>query len=365
MNGLSAVERAQLLQRPSPHERPVSSFNGLMTTSAGRKTVSYLVKCALASNDSLVKADQNGTNYTFAGGIGLCPAWKNGGVSGNGQCMEGISACMMAHVNTSGVHVPLWLDSNDPAIGWGIDRVNYPMQEGTFFGDIIDTGPLTNIGKPSVPPRRLLLRRCRLPRWRLRRRRRPPRRQPERRALHQPVRQRHALPEPSPRRSVNVQHRASRAAAPPARTPTPARAAPTATRQLTTRYGGVPGTTASPCGATTATRRCSTPATSTRCRPPSPSGSPMVMDSGTSPIQQWNQSAGLATSVFTMAPSGSSWTISPIDQLGQVPRRGRRHQRHRPRRSTPATAAPRRTGTSPRSRRTAASTSPRPAPVAA
>ena len=77
-----------------------------MTTSGGRKTISYLVKCALAANDSLVKQDQNGNNYTFAGGIGLCPAWKNGGVYGNAQCMEGISACMMAHVNTAGVHVP-------------------------------------------------------------------------------------------------------------------------------------------------------------------------------------------------------------------------------------------------------------------
>ena len=121
-----------------------------MTTSGGRKTISYLVKCALSAGDTLVKQDQNGTNYTFAGGIGLCPAWKNGGVYGNAQCMEGLSACMIAHVNTSGVHVPLWLDSNDPSIGWGIDRVNYPMQEGTFFGDILDTGALTNLSKPGV-----------------------------------------------------------------------------------------------------------------------------------------------------------------------------------------------------------------------
>jgi hypothetical protein len=121
-----------------------------MTTSSGRKTIAYLVKCALASNDSLVKADQNGNNYTFAGGIGLCPAWKNGGVSTDPVCMEGLSACIMAHVNTAGVHVPLWLDSSDAAIGWGIDRTNFPMQEGTFFGDILDTGVLTNLSKPSV-----------------------------------------------------------------------------------------------------------------------------------------------------------------------------------------------------------------------
>jgi len=46
--------------------------------------------------------------------------------------------------------VPLWLDSNNSAIGWGVDRTNYPMQEGTFFGNIIDTGNLSSIGRPSI-----------------------------------------------------------------------------------------------------------------------------------------------------------------------------------------------------------------------
>ena len=52
-----------------------------MTTDAGRKTIAYLVRCALASNDTLTKRDQNGTQYTFPGGMGLCPQWKNGGVA--------------------------------------------------------------------------------------------------------------------------------------------------------------------------------------------------------------------------------------------------------------------------------------------
>ncbi|HEY6475073.1 MAG TPA: ricin-type beta-trefoil lectin domain protein, partial [Polyangia bacterium] len=42
-------------------------------------------------------------------------------------------------------------------------------------------------------------------------------------------------------------------------------------------------------------------------------GNPMLVDAGTSPVQQWNQSANLVSSVFTMASSGSAWTISPID----------------------------------------------------
>ncbi len=46
-------------------------------------------------------------------------------------------------------------------------------------------------------------------------------------------------------------------------------------------------------------------------------GNPMVVDVGSSPIQQWNKSAGLGTSVFNMTPSGSNWTISPITMSGK------------------------------------------------
>jgi endoglucanase len=47
---------------------------------------------------------------------------------------------MMAHVNTSGVHIPLWLDSPATSIGWG-QSSTYPNQEGTFFGNIFTPAP--------------------------------------------------------------------------------------------------------------------------------------------------------------------------------------------------------------------------------
>ena len=56
---------------------------------------------------------------------------------------------MMAHINTSGVHVPLWMDSESPKIGWGVSP-NYPKQEGTFFGNIIMTGNLSALAMPNV-----------------------------------------------------------------------------------------------------------------------------------------------------------------------------------------------------------------------
>ena len=92
-----------------------------MTTDGGRQTVKYLVRCALAAGDSLTKQDQYGASYTFPGGMGLCPAWKNGGVHGTNfrTCQNLVSACMMAHVNTAGVHIPIWMASEAPQIGWG------------------------------------------------------------------------------------------------------------------------------------------------------------------------------------------------------------------------------------------------------
>jgi hypothetical protein len=43
----------------------------------------------------------------------------------------------------------------------------------------------------------------------------------------------------------------------------------------------------------------------------------MVVDTGTSPIQQYGASAKLATSVFNMTASGSNWTLAPASNPGQ------------------------------------------------
>ena len=51
-----------------------------------------------------------------------------------------MSACLMAHVNSTGFHVPLWLDGNAANVGWG-QNPTYPKQEGTFFGNIFVSPP--------------------------------------------------------------------------------------------------------------------------------------------------------------------------------------------------------------------------------
>src|SRR5438046_1492080 len=70
----------------------LASTNGLMTTTMGRRTVSYLAKCALSSSQSLVKADQSGHNFTFAGGLNLAPGWLNSAPSSSDENL--VSSCL-------------------------------------------------------------------------------------------------------------------------------------------------------------------------------------------------------------------------------------------------------------------------------
>jgi hypothetical protein len=135
-NGLGAGNGLSMLNGLST-STGLSSSSGLMTSMAGRITVAYLVRCALPSGHKIVKSDQNGTSWTFAGAIGVAPSWESGACDTN--CQEAVSACMMAHVNVAGVHVPIWLDSPLSAIGYGKSS-SYPNEEGTFFGNIFVTG---------------------------------------------------------------------------------------------------------------------------------------------------------------------------------------------------------------------------------
>jgi hypothetical protein len=128
LNGLNSINGLQ-------------SSNGLMTTSGGRQTVKYLVRCALPSGRNLVKQDQFGVSHTFAGGLGLAPTWETG--SCDSTCQQWLSACMLAHVNTAGINVPLYMVGQHANIGWG-QSAAYPNQEGTFFGNIFMTN---NVGK--------------------------------------------------------------------------------------------------------------------------------------------------------------------------------------------------------------------------
>ena len=111
----------------------LSTTSGLMTTSGGRDVVKYMVKCAYPAGHSLTTKDQNNVSYTYDGALGVAPELENTNTCGV-DCQERISACMLAHVNNSGMHVGIWLDS-EGAIGWG-QSTDYPYREGSFFGNL-------------------------------------------------------------------------------------------------------------------------------------------------------------------------------------------------------------------------------------
>lgn len=136
INGLSAVNGLSAINGLS--SEGLVSGAGLMTTEEGRETAAYLVRCALPADHSITKTDDAGQSYTFSGGIGVAPEWETGAC--DATCQENVSACMLAHINTSGRHISLWLDSDNPAIGYGQSTL-YPYQEGSFFGNIFESPP--------------------------------------------------------------------------------------------------------------------------------------------------------------------------------------------------------------------------------
>ena len=53
---------------------------------------------------------------------------------------------MLAHVNTTGTNLAIWLvgdPAKQPQIGWGRNST-YPNQEGAFFGNIFTSPPTAN-----------------------------------------------------------------------------------------------------------------------------------------------------------------------------------------------------------------------------
>jgi hypothetical protein len=82
--------------------------------------------------------DKSGNAIPFPGELGMAPTWEHGACTKD--CQEQISACVLAHVNTAGVHIPLWMDGDSPALGWG-QSPSYPYQEGSFFGNIFTSPP--------------------------------------------------------------------------------------------------------------------------------------------------------------------------------------------------------------------------------
>src|SRR6185436_7405222 len=121
----------------NPLKTGILQSGSIMNTPEGRATMTYIVRCALVTGKTITAKDINNVSYNFTGAIGVAPEWELG--TCGTVCQERMSACLLAHVNTSGKHIPIWLDS-ESAIGWGQDT-SYPYQEGSFFGNVFVNPP--------------------------------------------------------------------------------------------------------------------------------------------------------------------------------------------------------------------------------
>jgi hypothetical protein len=109
----------------------------LLGTEAGREVLTYVVKCALDSDDVMV-GTLGGQTYEFRGLLGLKPQWRYRQLRNDEQ--ELISGCLLAHVNAFGTPVSISLRAERALSATDEERRDYPVYEGTFFGQIFEGG---------------------------------------------------------------------------------------------------------------------------------------------------------------------------------------------------------------------------------
>jgi hypothetical protein len=89
--------------------------------------MSYLVGCALDPGQSLQWTSRfSPTTRTWQGDLGLCPQWLTSAPSA--QCLERVSACLLARNNVFGVSVPLSLRGNHD----GVDAISLAPEVGLW-----------------------------------------------------------------------------------------------------------------------------------------------------------------------------------------------------------------------------------------
>jgi len=108
---LAALDVAARDPRDVSAVNPALLLTGLLDTADGRDVFSYAARCALPAGTQLA----NGADLYSGGGILTTTAsWLAAGL-GTSQ-KEDVLTCMIAHLNTFGVHVPIFLSGPDVAV---------------------------------------------------------------------------------------------------------------------------------------------------------------------------------------------------------------------------------------------------------
>ncbi|MCA9707117.1 MAG: hypothetical protein KDK70_14795 [Myxococcales bacterium] len=97
-----------------------------------RNTVRYVVECALPAGH-VIERSSGGTTYQFHGRLGLAPQWESGAC--DEDCQQWVTACLLARTNVTGQTIPLWLQADHDAIGFGLPDQDVVF-EASYYGNI-------------------------------------------------------------------------------------------------------------------------------------------------------------------------------------------------------------------------------------
>lgn len=104
--------------------------------------MSYVYRCAAPAGSALIWTDPTtSVSYTWQGVLGLAPGWTAGAPATDAE-QQVVSACLAAHVNKYGVHVPIAVEGRTASgmrIPIGPDELaTYSVKEGCFFGNVFN-----------------------------------------------------------------------------------------------------------------------------------------------------------------------------------------------------------------------------------
>jgi hypothetical protein len=114
-------------------------------------------RCAAPAGQSLTwKNPKTGVSYTWLGVLGLAPDWASGKPATLAE-QQLITACLGAHVNKYGVHVPIAVEGRT-AKGTQIailpgELATFSFKEACFFGNLFNgEGVFMNFDRPNWAP---------------------------------------------------------------------------------------------------------------------------------------------------------------------------------------------------------------------
>jgi hypothetical protein len=136
VNGLqspsaSGIDPAYGLDTP----QGMSEALGVLADPAQRGTAEYLVECALPPGEVVTKT-VGGELVQLEGLLGLAPEWADGPC--DEDCQQWVSACLLARTNVSGQAVTIWIQSDHPAVGYGVPEGL--VHEASWYGNLF-AGP--------------------------------------------------------------------------------------------------------------------------------------------------------------------------------------------------------------------------------